>query len=249
MPARDFHQQEGQVGIVVLLTLVVAATVVVSLSSRSVSELKISRQEQESTRALNLAESGIEDLLSENVPAGSSQRVIDGVPVDYKIVDSNNVGPIQVLPGHTVEVNLVGAVAQTMSVSWSAGCSGNAAVLVTFFNGNTNTLRRYILSRTNVDGITNNPGVNSYVNSSCTFPSLQIQNGDEFARIKGLYQPLTLTASGSDASFPIQYRTVKTSATLADGTTRSVEVNKFNPTLPSVFDYVVFSGTNIVKSP
>jgi len=68
--------QRGQVGLVVLLVTVVLLTVGVSVASRSVTELQLSRQEQESTRALNLAESGIENLLAQDLATvGSSGTV------------------------------------------------------------------------------------------------------------------------------------------------------------------------------
>lgn len=56
-------QKSGQIILVVLLASAVIITVALALSSQSISNVNISSQEQEYSRAFNAAEAGIEDLL------------------------------------------------------------------------------------------------------------------------------------------------------------------------------------------
>lgn len=55
--------QKGQVLLLVVLTMVVALTVGLSIASRIVTELKISKQNEESQRAFQAAEAGIQETL------------------------------------------------------------------------------------------------------------------------------------------------------------------------------------------
>src|SRR3989344_7650033 len=59
-----YHKNDsGQVLLIVLLAMAVIATVVLSISSRSISEVTISSREDESVRAFSAAEAGIEQAL------------------------------------------------------------------------------------------------------------------------------------------------------------------------------------------
>ena len=56
--------ESGQILLVVVLTMIVALTVGLSISARVVTELKLSKQNEESQRAFQAAESGIQQALS-----------------------------------------------------------------------------------------------------------------------------------------------------------------------------------------
>lgn len=64
--------QEGQILLIVVLTMIVALTVGLSIAARIVTELKLSKQNEESQRAFQAAEAGIQQTLkgqsSINVP-------------------------------------------------------------------------------------------------------------------------------------------------------------------------------------
>lgn len=62
---RDFGSgQSGQILLVVVLAMIVALTVGLSIAARIVTELKISRQNEESQRAFQAAESGIQQAIT-----------------------------------------------------------------------------------------------------------------------------------------------------------------------------------------
>lgn len=65
--------QAGQILLVVVLTMIVALTVGLSLVSRTITNLKISKQNEESQRAFQAAEAGIEQALQSSSAATNLQ--------------------------------------------------------------------------------------------------------------------------------------------------------------------------------
>ena len=57
--------QKGQILLIVVITMIVALTVGLTVASRTVTELRLSRQNEESQRAFNAAEAGIERVLQQ----------------------------------------------------------------------------------------------------------------------------------------------------------------------------------------
>ncbi len=57
--------EKGQILLIVVITMIVALTVGLSVASRTVTELRISRQNEESQRAFNAAEAGIDRVLQQ----------------------------------------------------------------------------------------------------------------------------------------------------------------------------------------
>lgn len=59
------NSQKGQILLIVVITMIVALTVGLSIASRTVTELRLSRQNEESQRAFNAAEAGIDRVLQQ----------------------------------------------------------------------------------------------------------------------------------------------------------------------------------------
>lgn len=68
--------QRGQILLIVVLTMIVALTVGLSVAARIVTELKLSKQNEESQRAFQAAESGIQQTLIRQSSIGSSNAPI-----------------------------------------------------------------------------------------------------------------------------------------------------------------------------
>lgn len=64
--------QRGQILLIVVLTMIVALTVGLSIASRIVTELRLSRQNEESQRAFQAAEAGIEQTLKQEQSISSA---------------------------------------------------------------------------------------------------------------------------------------------------------------------------------
>lgn len=80
---RHTSPQQGQVLLIVILTMVVALTVGLSVVSRSISNLRTSKQNEESQRAFQAAEAGIDQVLKQlKSPDGSA--TLDGKNIDLQ---------------------------------------------------------------------------------------------------------------------------------------------------------------------
>lgn len=77
-------RQSGQAIIIILLVMAVGLTIGLSIISRSITDIRISQQEEESARAFSAAEAGIEEALGQNLAAGESlSRSVGGI--DYHV--------------------------------------------------------------------------------------------------------------------------------------------------------------------
>lgn len=77
----------GQVLLITLLVLTVASTIALSLIGRATIDLSISNQLEESTRAFNAAEAGIESALKTGVGTQGAVTLSSGVTYDVSIND------------------------------------------------------------------------------------------------------------------------------------------------------------------
>lgn len=69
--------QHGQILLVVVLTMIVALTVGLSIAARIVTELRLSKQNEESQRAFQAAESGIQQTLAQQSSIGTINTPIE----------------------------------------------------------------------------------------------------------------------------------------------------------------------------
>ena len=83
------RNQHGQALLIVLLTLAVTLTVVLSVVSRSVTDITVSTYEEDALRAFSAAEAGIEEALlkgsiEDPVPVTIEEGVTYDVDVSYQ---------------------------------------------------------------------------------------------------------------------------------------------------------------------
>lgn len=79
------RSQQGQILLITLLVLTVATTIALSLISRATIDLSMSNQLEESTRAFNAAEAGIEQALKSGT--GGVSTLTPGITYDVSIQD------------------------------------------------------------------------------------------------------------------------------------------------------------------
>lgn len=77
--SRAFKNNQGQILLIMILTLVVVLTVGLSVASRSITNVKISTQSEESSRAFQAAEAGIEQVLQEYADDGRVTSETDDI--------------------------------------------------------------------------------------------------------------------------------------------------------------------------
>lgn len=257
-----FGGQAGQAGIVILLLTIVLLTIGLSIASRSVTDIRLSRQEEETTRAFDAAEAGIEDALRQDlgalVIAGPQSETFGGVDTTYEVSELL-VLETELEEGETVEVNLSGFGGTDVVIDWGNAAAGEvcsagdlyASIVVAIFD-NAGNVRRQPYTGSGCD----RGDSFSQTAGSSTPPYLlritqPVNASDEFMRIRAVYSDTPIRIDSSDpGSFPLpgQYFRIHSEAQTTGGETRAVEVTQTDPTPPSIFDFVIFSGSGLEKN-
>lgn len=272
--------QDGQVLLIILLVVSVLLVVGLSAVSRSVTDIKTSRQSQEAARALWVAQAGLEEAIK----TGSGIESLDTSGITYK-VDRTQIGegsyfqfPNPISANESVTIWLVnhnettGAIeippiqVSQLRIGWSAfGDTENPALEATLIykSGVNFFTRRYVYDPNNSHS-TNFAGDAG----SCTFGETDFAGGTVFAhcsgiiafpagipylmRIKLLFnsspQPVgvEVTAASLSQSFPIQGQCYDSTAKVNEsGVTRRLRECRFWPVTPSIFDNLLWSGSDI----
>ncbi len=240
--------------------MVVLLTLGLSLASRSTQDLFSSQQQVESTRVFNAAEAGIEEALStslifEGTTSGGSIDDFGGTAVDVsysvsKVTDLET----RVFEMVSVMVDTTGVITgQNLQIDWAHedDCSTQnvASLVVTAYydDGGTTRVRHAALGGCDrSDGFTDALEIDQDgYHRRVLFP---LQTGDQFVRIKPVYNDTHLRVSGDGFTLPVQYFNVRSEAVNTLGNeTRAVEVSRTLPTAASIMDFALYSGGSIVK--
>lgn len=250
--------QSGQAGLVILLLTVAVLTIGISVASRTSTDVKLSRQEEESNRAFNAAESQIEELLSQDLstlPAtGSENLETDNLSLNYSI-DQIRILETRIPEGKEAQVDVTGSNGNGIQIQWSKerNCDEDmASLLVMTFSRD--AVSGQVSARSTgyslcdrADGLTTVtalPAGNPFA-AQVTHP---LQANDLFVLIHSVYNDTQVRVEGQGWTLPVQYYKVRSVAQNSlGGESRAVEVNRTKPAIPSVFSYVLTSGTSITK--
>ncbi len=250
--------QSGQAGLIILLLTVAVLTVGISVASRTTTDVKLSRQEEESNRVFNEAESQIEEILSQDLstfPAAGSQSPAPGetVATNYTI-EELRILETQLFEGGSAQVDVTGAtLGNNLRIRWSReqACGQNPASLLvmTFSRDSSGQVisrsRGYRICDRGDNFLTATLLSGQTYRGEVTHP---LQADDQYVRIKTLYNDTSLRVEGIGWTLPIQYYKIRSVAQSTTGNeSRAVEVNRTKPSAPSVFDFVLFSGSSITK--
>lgn len=259
----NIRDSSGQIGVIIILLTVVLLTIVLSIASRSVTDVRFSRQEEETSRAFDAAEAGIEDALRKNlgdvVVAGGTGSVEVGtgcpggpdcITADYNVSELNTLDTF-LNEGETLEVNLddpsIGA-GDRVRIDWATeACPNAASIVVSVFNPTGGVVRRtpYGGCSTGVDNfaLANSPGVSGHT----FYQIITLQDGDAYMRIRAVYTGTDILVRGDGITLPVQFWLIHSEAQAFGRETRAVEVTQTVPAPPSIFDFVIFSGSSLVK--
>jgi len=252
----------GQVGLVVLLIMVVLLTVGLSVVSRSIGDVRLSRQEEEASRVFDAAEAGIEQgLLDISVGTFGSSSVtgIGDIDVNYTTAEVDRKLEINVVEGHAAQVNVSNSVGgEQVVINWSkeTDCTDQspASIVVTTYNYNGvsySARREAFAACDNADNFSTAGVVDGDEGYFKKVPVSMVA-GDQFVRVMAVYSDTDVKAEGVGVyELPVQYYTVRSVAEsqmqedVAE--TKVVEVSRTKPALPAIFDYVLFSGASLTK--
>jgi len=266
--------EQGQVLLVLLLVISVILVVGLSVVSRSVTDIKISQQSQESARALLVAQTGLEKAIKASSSIGSITNKIDVSGIGYLVTkdplggDKEYVFPNSISTNEPVTLWLVdhntdGSLKTTSSVTslkfgWAESDSDQTALEATLIynNGTTFLNKRYVFDP--VPGRT----PPTYFGGAIVPCSSQIDNTtfnhctDWFSLPSGTLYLVQLRLLFNDQkqkigvlsnqNLPIQGSCYVSTATVQESNvTRRLQQCQLWPTVPSIFNYQLFSGGNL----
>lgn len=253
---------KGQVGLFLLVIMGVVVALVMSVASRSLSDTVLSRQEQESSAAFSVAETGIETALNaiknpvNGQLSGPLTGLADFVSGDYAVTPSTAYG-LYVKEGEIAHLDLTSYV-PSLTIAWTkksdetenvATCSEGSglspAALEVSAIGETSVSRTYYNSAgcTLVSNgfLSSSDGGSEYLSVVNPYT---VPVGTTSIRIKPVYGGATISVSGE--GLLTQLYLIQSGATGGDAR-KEIEVKRGLETSPSVFDYAVFSTGNVVK--
>lgn len=263
---RQNSKNSGQVVLIVLLTMIVGLTIALGIFLNSLSDTQITNTQDNSERAFNAADAGIEEALRRNttdiegiitagglnVPVGSGdlRATVSAQRVDDKL-------EAFVKQNSTATVQLKGSIPQATSVNIYWTKSGDASTC----NSDPKSAA-LIIELWKSDGTVDYKG---YFNHGCTVSSKFVEassggsdykslvilavNGVDTLRIRPLFNSTDILVTPvAPGTFPAQQYKITSSANVSGSNeSRAIEAVKTVPTLPEIFDYVLFSGSTIIK--
>lgn len=241
-----------------MLVVAVALGLGLSIMSQSTTDIRISQQEQEAARAFSAAEAGIEDALKD-ITVGSGNLTVDGIDVNYEVTGQDWLGG-QFKENESAQVLLGGA--NTLILEWvdknnptenPATCVGKtgeapASLLISVINSSYQ-VRRFGINACSLNSTNNmtnvaTAGTGRYLRK---YTLAGILAADEIVRIRPLYNLTSLRVTAVNA-LPDQAHLISSKAQIeTTKEAKAIEVTRLEPATPSIFDYVLFSGGNLVK--
>lgn len=251
---RSRQGEAGQIALIVLLLMAVVLTVGLSIASRTVMDVSLSRQEEEGSMTFQAAESGIENALNQDfssivTPTTLPHLAVGNADVVASVTPQNRV-ETRVDEGGSVQINLTGAVdANTLTVNWgkNVSCPNIASLLVRVYNkvGNVYTARNYPISPCAASGFrTVTAGIGLGSNGYTKSYAVDLKNNDVAASIQVLGEDTSIAVNGGGYTLPIQNYTVRSQASNTQGSeTRVIVVTRTTAGHPGILDYTLYSGS------
>jgi len=251
------NSQSGQIAVIVLLIMAVLLVIGISLANRTSQEITLSSQQQETTRVFNAAEMGIEQALQENLGIGTTSITVpkvDNITVTTSVVDAQSTDQNIIQPGETRSYVMTGT---SSTIKWKTpnpcNVGGNltnvgALIVTAYYQDGTNSRAMYAAVKpqcaaanigTSFQAINPTNGVASY---TLTLPA---GSTPKLLRILALYNSVEINeVTGTNPNI-VRIRSEAQSAT---NEFRAIEVERTVPAPPSIFDYALYSGGDLVKN-
>lgn len=231
-------RKSGQVVLIVLLVVVVVLTIGLSLISQSVTDISISKDEQEAIRAFSAAEAGIESAL-QNIALGFSTVDVDGITANVRVSNQNNNLDFDLNEGEYLDLNLQGAAVGTLIRLTISSGSG----LETTFYKNNNKVDRYLYNYNSSACLSGNEITTA---NGGIINLRSVTSNDLILRVRAICQAVSVNVTVVSGSLPVQAQEIDSRAS-QEGKTSAIQVTRADE-LPSIFDYVVFSKGQITHS-
>ena len=246
--------QKGQALLIVLLVTAVALTVGLAAVSRSVTDVQISKEEEEAVRAFSAAEAGIEEVLG-SLPEleGYSGNLGEGLEVAASAETGGEsgfeTGPVA--EGEVVEVNLEGSglTASQIDVCWNG--EGALEIVIIKEESGEDKIEKGVYGGSFEGAESGNCG--SSLSGVDTRVRVAIPTGGGVTpiamRIRPLQEDSYIVLRPTEGGLPSQHYVIESTGRVVEtGVTRKIRVTRaIKPALPAFFDYALFSGGVLVK--
>lgn len=253
--------KSGQALLIILLIMAVALTIGLSVISRSITDIRISQQTEEAARAYSAAEAGIEEALItgtsnlnpvpfetgatyQTAVAGFGEGTQFVFPQELAVNEIYTLYLATYTPANNPPFGTPYYTANNINLCWDGD---NAAVEVSLYYD----AAGYKVARWAVDPQTGrSPGFDSPDIGGCAGlahkKTLNFPAGTRlFLRIRVFYENAGVGFT-TDGILPSQGNKIESTGT-AGQATRKVEVVRFHPAPPEIFDFALFSGSNLTK--
>lgn len=259
------ERQSGQALLVILLVMFVALTVSLTVLFHTTTDIKLSRELDESSQAFSAAEAGVEEGLL-GVVASGGEDIASGVRFDYVVSpagegsDPFSLGKLEKENAGTLWLANYGDWAKvydadTITLCWRADGADipDMEAIVVYKEGSDYKVARHFLKSGDASGGTENcgdpDGTNYPYQTDIALPTdlnvtllalrLKPIGADAFVSVDP-------PESVADNSLPSQGKEVVSTGRVGD-TVRKIRVVKSYPVWPEIFDYVLFSGGGLTK--
>jgi hypothetical protein len=269
----EMRKNSGQTLLIILLVMAVGLTIGLAVISRSVTDIRISRQEEESARVFSVAEAGIEEALkAQAVPPGgitiggitaTVQENPLGKGTEFAFPGKYDAGDIQTLwlvehkEDGTLDTNNKYS-ANSIDIYWGkeGGITPALEVTLIYHQAGTKIMRWAIDPESRGNNFERVDQTGSFSVGGKTFKykktlsSLPCSTNICYAlRLRLLYndQPQILGVAGG-SNFPSQGNCYESTATNPQtGVTRKVRQCQLYKAPPGIFDYVLYSEGDLTK--
>lgn len=261
----------GQVLLITLLVLSVAVTIALSLIGRGTMDANMSANLEESARAFNAAEAGIEDALKTGLGSNGAQVLSPGLTYSVNVSMIAGAASVYQLPkkttrGTTETVWLANHNADgtlnetpaysgsTLSVCWSSESTVPAIEITLLYKRGT----AYMVSKSAFDPDATRAGTNKFTNSGISIPgcgianyygatvdftSLGVVGGDTLLalRLTPRYADTRIAIDPGAITLPQQGNQVESTGSTAGGVNRKIIVFQQYKAPSSIFDASIYS--------
>ena len=268
-------RQSGQIVLITLLVLSIAATVALSLIARTTTDVTMSSQVEESSRAFNAAEAGIEEALKTGIGSGGAQVLTPGVQYNVTVATIGGASGVYMIPRRTprsttetiwlVDHNPDGTLnevptftAQSLNVCWSHETTTPALVATILYKRGGS----YYIAKGayDPDVRSNNFSGVSAPSGGCGEPTMYGQLltfSTDFGitpatdvllmlRLRPVYADTQLAVNAT-AALPFQGNRIESLGTTETGVTREIIVYQQYRSAPTIFDAALYSQNALTK--
>ncbi|MCX6792393.1 MAG: pilus assembly PilX N-terminal domain-containing protein, partial [Candidatus Gottesmanbacteria bacterium] len=264
------NNQSGQIALIALLVLTVATTVGLSLVARSTTDVSVTRNIEESSRAFSAAEAGIEEALKTGV--GSSGTIDSSLGITYSVMPvpvAGGVGNPFVFPQPTLKedtetvwlvnhdpatgmiIETPTYTANTITVCWGGSPAPAVVVSILYKTGVSYRVAKAAYdpdtSRTppnNFSGATNGGcTANTAYKATINFPGLGINPDPDILialRIRPVYNNAQIAVQPAQV-LPVQGNNIESVGKAGADVNRKIVVYQQYRAPASIFDYAVYS--------